>query len=364
MSKADYYETLGVGRDASEQEIKKSYRRLAMKYHPDRTGNDKEGEEKFKKINEAYEVLSNDEKRESYDQFGHAGVDGQSGGGGASGFSDIFGQAFGDFFNQNQGSRRGRDLQYAITITLEEAIEGTSKKIRLTKNNSCKSCKGTGAKDGTSFSHCSTCAGHGKVQVQQSFFTVEQQCPQCHGTGRKVLTKCSDCDGLGSLRTAKTLSIKIPAGVENNDRMRLSGEGEMGPPGSQSGDLYVDIQVEEHAIFTRDGINLYCEVPVPFATLSLGGEILVPSLKKKILLKIPEGTSSNKSFRLRGKGVRSIRSHSTGDLVCTVTVETPVKLSSKQKGLLREFQESIEEGGTKHSPKYTSWLDTMKKLFE
>ena len=365
MSKADYYDTLGVDKQASEAEIKKAYRRLAMKYHPDRTGNDKAGEEKFKQVNEAYEILSNEEKRESYDQFGHAGVDGQAGAGGfGGGFSDVFGETFGDFFGQGQRSYKGSDLQYSIEITLEEAIAGVSKKVRLTKNNICKPCKGTGAKDGSSFTECSTCDGHGKVRVQQSFFTVEQPCPKCRGTGRKVLTACSECNSKGSLRTAKTLSISIPAGVENGDRMRVTGEGEMGPPGSQSGDLYVDIQVQKHAIFSREGAHLYCDVPVPFATLALGGEVLVPTLKGKIMLKIPEGTGSNKTFRLRGKGVRTIRSSSAGDLMCTVAVETPVKLSSEQKKLLGEFQKSLDDSGKNNSPKYSSWLDNVKKFFE
>lgn len=366
MSKADYYDTLGVNSQASGSEIKKAYRRLAMKYHPDRTGGDKTGEEKFKQVNEAYEILSNEEKRESYDQFGHAGVDGQAGAGGFSnsGFGDIFGQTFGDFFGQGQGSYKGSDLQYSTEVTLEEAIAGVSKKIRLTKNNICKSCKGTGAKDGSSFTECSTCGGHGKVRVQQSFFTVEQTCPKCRGTGRKILTACPECHGKGSLRTAKTLSISIPAGVESGDRMRVTGEGEMGPQGNQSGDLYIDIQVKQHAIFSRDGAHLYCDVPVPFATLVLGGEILVPTLRGKIMLKIPEGTASNKVFRLRSKGVRTIRSSSTGDLMCTATVETPVKLNSEQQKLLGEFQKSLDDSGKNHSPKYSSWLDNVKKIFE
>ena len=366
MSKADYYDTLGVDSQASEAEIKKAYRRLAMKYHPDRTGNDKKSEDKFKQVNEAYEVLSNKEKRESYDQFGHAGVDGQAGAGGFSGagFNDIFGQTFGDFFGQGQRSSKGSDLQYSIEVTLEEAISGVSKKVRLTKNNICKSCNGTGAKDGTSFTECSTCDGYGKVRVQQSFFTVEQTCPKCRGTGKKILTACGDCNGKGSLRTTKTLSINIPAGVESGDRMRVTGEGEMGPPGSQSGDLYVDINVKKHAVFTRDGANLYCDVPVPFSTLALGGEVLVPTLHGKIMLKIPEGTDSNKVFRLRNKGVRTIRSSSTGDLMCTVTVETPVKLNSEQKKLLGEFQKSLDKSGKNNSPRYSSWLDNVKKIFE
>lgn len=374
MSKRDYYEVLNVQKGASEQEIKKAYRRVAMKCHPDRNPGDKEAEEKFKEASEAYEVLSNQEKRAAYDQYGHAGVDGQAGGfgGGAGGFgggnfSDIFGDVFGDIFGggggrAQSGPRRGADLSYTMELTLEEAVKGVSKKIRIPTLAECETCDGTGAKKGTSATTCGTCNGTGQVRMQQGFFTVQQPCPTCRGRGKVITDPCPSCYGQGRVEKEKTLSVTIPAGVDTGDRIRLSGEGEAGPEGGPAGDLYVQVSVREHNIFHRDGKNLYCEVPISFTDAALGGELEVPTLEGRVKLKVPAETQTGKLFRMRGKGVKPVRGGSVGDLLCRVVVETPVKLSEEQKELLRQLQESFEGGD--HSPRKTSWFDGVKSFFD
>lgn len=374
MSKRDYYEVLGVQRNATEAEIKKAFKRLAMKYHPDRNPDDEEAKTKFSEAREAYDVLSDAQKRAAYDQFGHAGVEGGMGGGpggfggGGASFSDIFGDVFGDIFGgggRAGGQRvyRGADLRYNLEISLEEAVAGTTVKIRIPTLVSCEECGGSGAKKGSSPTTCPTCHGHGQVRMQQGFFSVQQACPQCHGNGQIITDPCPACHGEGRVQKQKTLSVKVPPGVDNGDRIRLSGEGEAGENGGPPGDLYVQIAVKEHPIFTRDGNDLYCEVPISFTTAALGGELEVPTLDGRVKLKVPAESQSGKLFRLRGKGVKSVRSSHTGDLMCKIMVETPVNLNSKQKELLREFEESMGSN-SKHSPRHHSWLDGVKKFFE
>lgn len=367
MAKRDFYETLGVSRTATEAEIKKAYRRMAMKYHPDRNPDDADAEEHFKEAKEAYEVLSNSQKRAAYDQFGHAGVD-QSAGGqqGAGGFSDIFGDVFNDIFGAGGGRQnyRGADLRYHLDLSLEDAVAGTTEKIRIPVSVSCNTCDGSGAKKGTQPVTCTTCGGHGQVRMQQGFFSVQQPCPHCRGTGQMIKEPCGDCHGEGQIQEHKTLSVKVPAGVDTGDRIRLAGEGEAGTGGAASGDLYVEIQVQRHDVFTRDGSNLFCDVPISFVNASLGGDLEVPTLEGKASLKVPEGTQTGQQFRLRGKGVKSVRGGAIGDLMCRVIIETPVKLSKKQKELLQEFGETLQGKGSKHSPKHSSWLDAVKKFFD
>ena len=375
MAKRDYYQVLGVAKNASEAEIKKSYRRLAMKYHPDRNTGDMsaEAEKTFKEAKEAYEVLSDAQKRAAYDQFGHAGVDpsmgaGQGFGGGAS-FSDIFGDVFGDIFGGGRGGggsrvQRGADLRYNLELSLEDAVAGTSVKIKVPAWVQCGSCGGSGAKKGSSPSTCGTCQGAGQVRMQQGFFSVQQTCPTCHGRGTVIEDPCPACRGQGRLQETKTLSVKVPAGVDTGDRIRLAGEGEAGDRGGPPGDLYVQVHVREHPIFTRDDSNLYCEVPIAFTTAALGGELEVPTLNGKVVLKIPEGTQAGKMFRMRGKGVKPVRGGPQGDLICRVLVETPVKLTEHQRSLLRELDESLKGGGRKHNPNAHSWVDSVKGFFE
>ncbi|MFQ3260499.1 molecular chaperone DnaJ [Reinekea sp.] len=373
MSKRDYYEVLGLSKGADEKEVKKAYRRMAMKFHPDRNPDDKEADGKFKEVNEAYEVLSNSQKKQAYDQFGHAGVDGQGGFGGQGGhgqgnFSDIFGDVFGDIFGGSgqRGGRsnvqRGSDLKYNMELTLEEAVRGIEKSIRVPTLTNCEPCNGSGAKKGTTPTTCSTCGGSGQVRMQQGFFAVQQTCPTCSGAGKIIKDPCTSCYGRGVKEETKTLSVKIPPGVDTGDRIRLSGEGEAGRNGGPAGDLYVEVHVKRHNIFERDDANLHCEVPISFAEAALGGELEVPTLDGRVNLKIPAETQTGKLFRLRGKGVKPVRGHSVGDLLCRVVVETPVHLTSKQKELLREFQESTE--GKKHSPKSKGWFDGVKKFFD
>ena len=368
MAQQDYYQLLGVSRDASTADIKKAYKKLAMKHHPDRTKGDKQSEDTFKKINRAYEVLSDENARARYDQFGHAGVDEQASGGeygaGMGGFSDVFGDVFGDIFGGGQRARRGRDLQYAIEITLEEAVQGIKRSVKLTKNESCQSCSGTGAKNGTSFSHCRTCDGRGEVRAQQGFFTVKQTCPDCGGAGKIIKEVCPDCNGRGVIRASKVLSITIPPGVEDGDRMRVSGEGEAAMGGGSPGDLYVDIRVKPHDIFTREGNDLLCTIPVSFATLALGGEVQVPTLGGKAVLKVPEGTTNGKVFRLRGKGTKHLRNAKVGDLLAKLQAEIPVRLSSEQRELLEKFDRSLQAGGRRHSPAHSSWTDKVRNFFD
>lgn len=371
MSKRDYYEVLGVAKGVSEADLKKAYRRVAMKYHPDRNPDDKDAEEKFKEASEAYEVLSDDNKRALYDQYGHAGLEGGMGGGGGRGhsnFSDIFGDVFGDIFGggggggRRGGPSRGSDLRYNLELTLEEAVKGTNAKIRVPTLVSCKACDGTGAKTGTKAVNCTTCGGHGQVRMQQGFFSVQQTCPTCRGKGKIITDPCKECHGQGRVEETKTLSVKVPPGVDNGDRIRLTGEGEAGTDGGPSGDLYVQIAVKEHEIFQREGKNLYCEVPISIIEACLGGEIEVPTLDGRVKLKVPEETQTGKLFRLRGKGVEPVRGGPAGDLLCRVVVETPVNLTSKQKDILRQLQDDLT-GNNTHSPKQSSWFDGMKNFF-
>lgn len=373
MSKRDYYEVLCVEKTASEVEIKKAYRRLAMKHHPDRNPDDTDAETKFKEAKEAYEVLSDAQKRAAYDQFGHAGVEQGAGMGGGPGgnFSDIFGDVFGDIFGGgggggHRGERvyRGADLQYNLELSLEEAVHGKTVKIRVPTYVKCNKCNGSGAKKGSSPETCTTCQGVGQVRMQQGFFSLQQTCPTCHGTGKVIKDPCDACHGEGRIQEHKTLSVKVPAGVDTGDRIRLSNEGEAGQNGGPAGDLYVHVHVKPHDIFTREGSDLYCEVPINIATAALGGTLDVPTLDGRISLKVPPETQSGKMFRMRNKGVRSVRGGIQGDLLCRVIVETPVKLNARQKELLEEFQATLDEGGKSHSPKAHSWLDGVKKFFD
>ncbi|HWW70256.1 MAG TPA: molecular chaperone DnaJ [Duganella sp.] len=376
MAKRDFYETLGVAKNASEDEIKKSYRKLAMKYHPDRNPDSKESEEKFKEVKEAYEMLTNPEKREAYDRYGHAGVDPNMGGGGgfgggAGGFGDAFGDIFGDIFGGGGRGRsagpqvyRGADLRYNLEITLEQAAHGFDTTIRVPSWDKCDTCHGSGAKPGTSPVTCTTCAGHGQVRMQQGFFSIQQTCPKCHGTGKIIPEPCAACAGQGRIKRNKTLEVKIPVGIDNGMRIRSSGNGEPGTNGGPSGDLYVEIHIKPHTVFQREGDDLHCEMPISFAKAALGGEIEVPTLSGKVSFTIPEGTQSGKTFRLKGKGIKGVRSGFAGDLFCHVAVETPVKLTEKQKDMLRDFEKLTTEGGSKHSPQSKTWRDKVKDFFE
>ena len=371
MSKRDYYEVLGVDRNADAKEIKKAYRRVAMKHHPDRNEGNAESEEKFKEASEAYEILSSEEKRAAYDRFGHDGVDpNRAGGGGgfsSGGFGDIFGDVFGDIFGGGGGggarrARRGSDLQYNLELSLEEAVAGVEKKVRLRTLVGCRTCSGSGSKPGSSPSTCGTCNGQGQVRMQQGFFSVQQTCPRCHGQGRTVTDPCGSCSGQGRINETKTLSVKVPQGVDTGDRIRLSGEGEAGPDGAAAGDLFVQIQVKQHAIFERDDADLYCEIPISFFDAGLGGEIEVPTLDGRVKLRIPTETQTGKMFRLKGKGVKPVRGHTQGDLLCRVVVETPVRLNSEQKELMEKLRESLD--GDKHSPRRKGWFDGVKKFVD
>ncbi len=371
MAKRDYYEVLEVARNASEADLKKAYRRLAMKLHPDRNPDDSSAEEKFKEAKEAYEVLTDERKRAAYDQFGHAGVDTSAagGGGGSAGgnFSDVFGDIFGDIFGaggRGGHSNQGADLRYNMDLSLEEAVHGTTVKVRIPTLVSCTTCAGSGAKKGTTATTCTTCAGHGQVRVQQGFFSLQQTCSRCRGSGKIIPSPCGTCHGQGRVQEHKTLSVKIPPGVDNGDRIRLAGEGAAGGNGGPHGDLYVHIGVREHAIFTREDNHLMCEVPVSFSTLVLGGDLEVPTLDGQVMLKIPAETQSGKMFRLRGKGVKSVHGSGVGDLLCRVVVETPVKLTRQQKELLQEFDRSLKESQDKHSPRSSSWFNGVKKFFD
>ncbi len=344
MSKRDYYEVLEVSNGASDAELKKAFRRLAMKYHPDRNPDDEKAEAKFKEAKEAFEVLSSADKRAAYDQFGHAGVDQSAGGFGGGGFGDAFSDIFGDIFGGGGGRsrvRKGADLQYNLELSLEDAVSGTTVKIRIPTLKHCTTCSGSGAKPGSSPETCSTCAGHGQVRMQQGFFSVQQTCPNCRGKGTTISDPCNSCNGNGRVKEHKSLSVEVPGGVDNGDRIRLSGEGEAGESGAPSGDLFVQIHVKTHPIFERDNADLFCEVPISIVLAALGGEIEVPSLGGRLNLKIPSGTQTHKLFRMRGKGIKPVRGGPIGDLICRIVVETPVKLNSAQKELLQKFAESM-----------------------
>jgi len=371
MSKRDYYETLSVAKDAGEREIKKAYKKLAMKYHPDRTQGDKAKEETFKEIKEAYEILNDGQKRAAYDQYGHAAFEQGGHGGGGQDFGDAFGDIFGDIFGgggRGRGGqshqRRGSDLRYNLELSLEEAVKGKTLEIKVPTYVSCDPCDGSGAKKGTSAKTCATCHGHGQVQMRQGLFAVQQTCPTCAGKGKVISEPCTSCRGQGRVQKEKTLSVKIPPGVDTGDRIRLSGEGEAGEHGAPAGDLYVQANVRDHKIFVRDENNLFCEMPISFTTAALGGEIEVPTLSGKVKLKIPRETQTGKMFRLRGKGVKSVRSHSTGDLMCKVVIETPVNLSGDQADLLRQLDEKMGKSGSKHSPKESGFFDSVKSFFD
>lgn len=377
MPQRDYYEVLGVSKTASDEEIKKAYRRLAMKYHPDRNPNNKEAEERFKEAKTAYEILSDSKKRAAYDQFGHAGVNqgagGSGAGGGFGGFDfDNLGDIFGDIFGgarsrggrQQTQAQRGADLAYEFSVTLEEAVHGASKEIKIPTWVSCKTCHGSGAKTGTSKTTCSKCRGSGQIQMQHGFLAIAQPCAACAGTGQVIKDPCATCHGQGRVRETKTLSVKIPSGVDSGDRIRLSGEGEAGLHGAPSGDLYVQIHVKEHSIFHREGNDLHCSIPVSFVVATLGGEIEVPTLSGNVNLKIPQETQSGKQFRLRGRGVKSLRGGQVGDLLCHVIVETPIHLSEEQKQKLRDFDFSLKSDNKNHTPQASGWFDSVKRFFQ
>jgi molecular chaperone DnaJ len=374
MSKRDYYDVLGVARDASAADIKKAYRRLAMKHHPDRNPDDKEAEAKFKEAKEAYEILTDERKRAAYDQYGHAGVDAAAAGprpggmGPGDAFSDIFGDVFGDIFGGGRRSRsgvfRGADLRYELALDLEQAVFGATVNITIPTLVGCEPCKGTGARPGTGTTQCRRCSGAGQVRISQGFFSIQQTCPTCHGTGQVIEQPCTACQGRGRVQQSKTLAVKVPAGVDDGDRIRLSGEGEPGQNGGPPGDLYVELRVRPHPIFERQGADLSCVVPVSFVTAALGGTVEVPTLEGEVTLKIPPETQPGKVLRLRGKGVRPVRSNSVGDMYCRIDVEVPVNLTSEQKRLLKSFNDALAEGGDRHRPRSRTWKEGVRRFFE
>lgn len=374
MSKRDYYEVLGVARNASADELKKAYRRLAMKFHPDRNPDDKGAEAKFKEAKEAYEVLTDDRKRAAYDQFGHAGIDATAGapggrpGGPGDAFGDIFGDVFGDIFGGGRRSRsgvfRGADLRYELALDLEQAVFGATVNITIPTLVACETCKGSGARPGTSPTQCRRCGGAGQVRISQGFFSIQQSCPSCHGTGQVIEQPCASCQGRGRQQQTKTLAVKVPAGVDEGDRIRLSGEGESGQNGGPPGDLYVELRVRPHPIFERQGADLSCLVPVSFVTAALGGTVEVPMLDGEVTLKIPPETQPGKVLRLRGKGVKPVRSNSVGDMYCRIDVEVPVNLTAEQKKLLKAFNDAVTAGGDRHRPRSRSWTEGVRRFFE
>jgi molecular chaperone DnaJ len=369
--KRDYYEILGVNRDASEEDIKKSYRKMAMKHHPDRNPDSKDSEDKFKEAKEAYEVLSNAEKRRAYDAYGHAGVNPQMGGmggdgAGMGGFADAFGDIFGDIFGGGRTRSnvyRGADLRFNLEISLEQAARGTETKIRIPTMDECDACHGSGAKPGTQAKTCHTCGGSGAVRMSQGFFSIQQACPTCHGTGKVIPEPCVTCHGAGRVKRHKTLSVKIPSGVDEGDRIRLTGEGEAGVNGGPPGDLYVVIHQKEHTVFQRDGDNLHCEMPISFTLAALGGEVEIPTLEGQAKVKVPAETQSGQVLRLRGKGIKGVHSSYPGDLLCEVVVETPVRLTDRQKDLLRELDEINRKDGDRHNPRAKSFMDKVRDFF-
>lgn len=368
MKKRDYYEVLGVAKDCGEDELKRAYRKLAMKLHPDRNPGDHKAEESFKEVSEAYEVLCDGQKREIYNRFGHEGLErgGGASGFGAGGFADLFGDVFSDIFGGagRSGPRRGADLRYAMELSLEQAAFGTTQSVRIPSLRACETCRGFGTADAKAPRECQTCHGAGQVRVQQGFFILQQSCPKCRGSGTAITDPCKTCRGAGKVRSEKNLEVKIPAGVDTGDRIRLTGEGEPGERNAAPGDLYVQVQVKPHELFERDGADLYCTVPVSIITAALGGELDVPTLKGKTALKIPEATQSGKVFRLRGLGIKPVRGGATGDLLCNVIVETPVSLTKRQKELLKELEETLESGGERHNPQTRSWLEKARRFVE
>ncbi len=375
MTKRDYYEVLGLSREAPDVDIKKAYRRLAMKHHPDRNPDDPKAELAFKEAKEAYEVLSDAQKRGVYDRHGHAGLE-AAGGGGRGGpgmnpgdaFGDIFGDVFGDIFGGGRRGRstvfRGADLRYELALTLEQAVFGDTINLTLPTQMNCEACKGSGAKPGTKPVTCKTCEGAGQVRMAQGFFSVQQTCPTCRGAGQQIDQPCGGCQGRGRVQKNKTLAVKVPAGVDTGDRIRLTGEGEPGQNGGPPGDLYVEIRTQPHELFERDGADLSCGIPVNFVLTALGGVVQVPTLDGEVTLKIPAETQSGRVFRLRGKGVRPVRGNGPGDLYCRVEVETPVNLTTEQKRLLEAFNEALLAGGDRHRPRSQSWLDGVRQFFE
>ena len=374
MSEQDLYQTLGIEKNSSDADIKKAYRKLAMKYHPDRNPDDTAAEQKFKSIQKAYAVLSDKQKRAAYDQFGHAGVNPQGGMGGGfntgDAFNDIFGDVFGDIFGGGRGqarrssAQRGSDLRYQVNLTLEQAVFGDKINVEIPSYNQCDSCTGSGAKEGTSATRCIKCDGRGAVRVQQGFFTLQQTCPECRGSGETIKDPCTICSGSGRKRTNRTIAIKIPAGVDNADRIRLSGEGEAGIKGGPSGDLYVDVTIKKHDIFEREGNHLICTIPISFGKAVLGGTVEVPTIDGAVNLSIPSETQSGKTFRLKGKGIKSYRENFFGDLYCTVQVETPVSLTDEQKEILRQFDRSVNDSNTDHRPNKRTWTDSVSDFFK
>ncbi|HEX4927563.1 MAG TPA: molecular chaperone DnaJ [Burkholderiales bacterium] len=370
MAKRDYYVVLGVNRDCSEDDLKKAYRKLAMKWHPDRNPDNPKAEEHFKEAKEAYEVLCDPQKRAAYDQFGHAGVDSHAGmaGGAGAGFGDIFSDIFGEIFGGGRGGRstvfRGADLRYNLEISLEQAAHGFDTRIRIPSTATCEACKGSGARPGTHSATCPTCRGAGQVRVSQGPFSIAQTCPRCHGSGSIIPSPCTVCSGAGRVKVQKTLSVKIPAGVDEGDRVRLSGEGEPGVNGGPPGDLYVQVHIKPHAVFTRDHDDLHCEMPISITTAALGGEISIPTLDGSAKIRVPAETQTGKVFRLRAKGIKGVRSHAPGDLFCHVVVETPVSLTERQRQLLREFETLSSEDDGRHHPRAKGWLEKVKEFFE
>lgn len=375
MSKRDYYEVLGVGRDASKEDIKKAYRKLAMKYHPDRNPNNPEAEKMFKEASEAADVLVNDDKKKRYDQFGHAGVDGQAGGFGGGGFSgdfgdlgDIFGDIFGDILGGGRrrgGRSRGRpgnDLQVHLDVTFKEAAFGVEKEIQVPKSVTCKTCHGSGAKDGSQPTTCDMCAGHGEVRRQQGFFTVASTCPKCQGSGQMIKDPCGTCRGQGSTKEKVKIAVKIPAGIDAGQRLKLTGEGDVGQMGAPSGDLYVLIRIQDHELFERDGFDVYCKLPISFSQAALGADIEVPTLTGRVSVNIPAGTQSGKKMRLKGKGIEKLGGYGNGDQIIEVHVETPTKLSAEQRELFQRLHE-IDAAGHSH-PMSKGFFDKVKDLFQ
>src|SRR3954466_7313638 len=370
MAKRDYYEVLGVNRDAPEDDLKKSYRRLAMKWHPDRNPENPRAEEHFNEAKKESEVLCDPHKRAAYDQFGHAGIDPQAGmgGGAAGGFGDIFSDIFGEIFGGGRGGRstvfRGADLRYNLEVTLEQAAHGFDTKIRIPAMSTCDTCKGSGARPGTAPTTCPSCRGAGQVRISQGPFSIAQTCPRCHGSGSIIPQPCGTCSGSGRIKLQKTLSVKIPAGVDEGDRVRLSGEGEPGVNGGPGGDLYVQVHIKPHPVFTRDHDDLHCEMPISITTAAPGGETSIPTLDGSAKIRVPAETQSGKVFRLRAKGIKGVRSNTHGDLLCHVVVETPVNLTSRQRDLLREFETLSQQDSGRHNPRAKGWFDKVKEFFE